>query len=50
MAGRFWALSGGHMLAIPVGPIPQTEGISALGDRFHEFDPPCVPIGLSSEP
>jgi hypothetical protein len=32
------------------GPTSQPGEVSALGDRFHEFDPPCALIGLISDP
>ena len=33
-----------------LAPTPNREKVSALGDRFHEFDPPCALIGLISDP
>jgi hypothetical protein len=40
----------GRLTGEPIGPTSQTEGGCALGDWFHEFDPPCSRIGLSPNP
>ena len=39
-------LIGEHTFAVT----PQTGEVSALADRFDEFDPPCALIGLISDP